>query len=458
MYVMKFSAASVSDVQRLGSIAELCKLATDSPYVVVCAALDGMTDRLISAARQAADGNESTIELARRDLWSRHKALAEKLVHDEWEREALYNEWASLLKMYDRVTRAIVTLGDSSGRGVDAVAALGERFATHLVAVVLRQGGIPAQVVDAAEIIVTDEHFGAARPLPAESSGRVRKRLKSLLQARIVPVITGYIGATPGGVVTTLGRGGGDYTAALIAAAMGAAEVWIWTDVDGILTADPKIVKSAHSLPEISFGEASEIASFGAEVLHPRALLPLANTTTTLRIRSALQPSRPGTAIVARPAPTDAPARALISTRGLHMLMVTGTQDWPTDLAWRTIAQLHDAGIDILTAVQHYNERSFAFAVRASDAQFAEQKLAAALDGHLESGHIITKTKVALIAVIAAGSNQDLMPRTLATLGKIHTHLLTMTQSTHSDHISFLVPDDETEAVVSGLHKALEMA
>src|SRR5579859_2047358 len=342
MYVMKFGAVSVSEAARLREIVGICKQVQGEPLVVICTALTNVTDTLIGAARSATHADETAIEAARRDLWGRHRSLAEKLVHDEWEREALFREWATLLRTYDRVTRAIATLSDRSPRGIDAIAALGERFITHLVAVVLRQGGVPAQVIDAADLIVTDEHFGAARPFPVESSERVRRRLDSLMQARIVPVITGYIGATHDRAVTTLGRNGGDYTAALIGAALGAEEVCIWTDVDGILTADPKIVPEAKTLPELSYAEAAEIASYGAEVLHPRTLQPVADQGIVLRLRNALRPDHAGTRIVASPRPTAHAARAIISVRGLSLLTLAaaGDVDWSPDMAARALASL----------------------------------------------------------------------------------------------------------------------
>ena len=290
--------------------------------MVVCAALGGITDKLIGAARAAATGHEAVVEEARRELWGRHRALAEKLAADEWEREALYREWADLLKIFDRFTRSIATLGEHSPRSIDAVAALGERFATHLVATALRQAGVSARTVDATELIVTDNHYGAAWPFPAESSERIRARLSPLLQSRIVPVITGYIGATRDGIVTTLGRGSGDYSATLIGAALGADQVCIWTDVDGILTADPKIVAEARTLAELSYVEAAEIATFGAEVLHPRTLVPVAEHGIPLLIRNVLRPERPGTRVVANPAPTGHAARSIISSRGLSLIGV----------------------------------------------------------------------------------------------------------------------------------------
>lgn len=224
MDVMKFGVVSVSEVARLREMARIVNEAHQNgqALVVVCAAIAGITDRLIGAARGAATGDDTAVEEARRELWSRHRALAEKLVADDWEREVLYREWAALLKTFDRFTRSIATLGEHSPRSIDAVAALGERFATLMVATVLRQSGVSARTIDATDLIVTDNHYGQAWPYAEESSERIRTRLAPMIKARIVPVITGYIGATREGVVTTLGRGGGDYSATLIGAALGA--------------------------------------------------------------------------------------------------------------------------------------------------------------------------------------------------------------------------------------------
>src|SRR5262249_47603642 len=201
----------------------------------------------------------------------------------------------------------------------------GERFGNHRVGAELRQTGVSARTVDATDLIVTDNNYGSAWPFPKESSERIRTRLSPLMQARIVPVITGYIGATREGIVTTLGRGGGDYSATLIGAALGAEEVSIWTDVDGILTADPKIVPQARTLPELSYAEAAEIATFGPEILHPRTLTPVAEKNITLRIRNVLRPDQPGTRVVANPQPTAHAAHTIISARGLSLLSVATT-------------------------------------------------------------------------------------------------------------------------------------
>ena len=469
MDVMKFGAVSVSEPARLRDLVRIVKTAhkQNGPLVVVCTALAGVTDALISAARGAAVGDEAAVEAARRELWGRHRALAEKVVSDAWEREALYREWAELLKTFDRITRSIATLGEHSPRSIDAVAALGERFAAHLVAAALRQSGVAAQMIDAAELIVTDDHFGAARPLLEESFPRIRARFDPLARAGIVPVVTGYIGATRDGVVTTLGRGGGDYTAALIGAALAAEEVCIWTDVEGILTADPKIVPEARTLAELSYVEAAEIATFGAEVLHPRTIAPVAERGIPLRIRNALRPDHPGTRIVAHPQPTAHTARAIISARGLSLITLAATNDsaggtgWTPELAARALARLAEAGVEILTFAQSFSERSLTLAVRASDASFARACLAATFERERAAGalrEIALTSPVALVAVISAPNGDGLAPRTLAALGRAGAHVLALAQGTASYHISFILPEAEVDDVVRALHRDLGLA
>jgi aspartate kinase len=465
MDVMKFGVVSVGDAVRLREMARIVKTAQEDgrALVVVCAALGGITDRLIGAARAAASGDEAPVEEARRELWGRHRALAEKLATDDWEREMLYREWADLLKTFDRYTRSIATLREHSPRSIDAVAALGERFATHLVATALRHAGVAARTVDAADLIVTDDHYGSAWPFAEESSARIRERLTSLLQARMVPVITGYIGATRDGSVTTLGRGGGDYSATLIGAALGAEEVCIWTDVDGILTADPKIVPEARTLAELSYVEAAEIATFGAEVLHPRTLAPVAARGIPLRIRNVLRPDRPGTRVLSHPQPTAHAARAIISARSLSLLslMAANGSGWTPDLAGRALARLAEAGVEILNFAQSFSERSLTLTVRDADAAFARASLRATFARELEAGalrDVALTGSVALVAVISAPNGDGLAPRTLAALGRAGAHVLALAQGTASYHISFILPDAEVEGVVRALHRDLGLA
>jgi aspartate kinase len=454
LIVMKFGAAAIGDAARLRDLARVVRDARDGDYavVVVCTALSGITDALIEAARAAAEHRMGPAEFARRELWGRHRALAEKLINDEWEREELFREWADLLKSFDRITRSVETLGELSPRGIDAVAALGERFMARLVAVVLRRSGIASRMFDGADLIVTDTHYGNARPLVEETFTRIKTALALLVQTRIVPVVTGYVGATRQGAVTTLGRGGGDYSAALLGAALDADEVCLWTDVDGILTADPKLVPSAQTLSEISYAEAAKIAALGAEVLHPHTLAPMADRGIPLHIRNLNRPDRAGTRVVTQAPPTSYGARTIISAIGLSLISITAAgagQDWGP-----TLTRMAETSVDILSFTQSVSEHNLTLAVRAADAQFAKEYLLAVLQNEAaNSAEVSVVARVGLVALICSPGSMALMPQVLLTLGRAGAQVLSLVRG--AGHISLLLPEEQIAAVVQALHDDL---
>ncbi|GIW02109.1 aspartate kinase [Roseiflexus sp.] len=468
MVVMKFGAAAVSDASRINDLVRVVRHAVDEgqALIVVCTAMPEVTNLLIGAARAAARGNLATAEQARRALWQRHRTLAERLVADEWERETLYQSWADLLKSFDRIVRALATLGEHSPRSSDAIAAIGERFIGLLLAVALRRAGVAAQLIDGAELIVTDDHFGNARPLPEETAKRARARLLPLAQSRIVPVVTGYIGATRQHLTTTLGRGGGDYSATLIAAALDADEVVLWTDVAGILTADPKLAPEARTLPELSYLEAAEIATLGAEVLHPRTLTPLAHRNIPLHIRNLAQPDMPGTRVVAEPCISSDTARTIISAPAISLIeiamspLAAADLGWAPELAVRVLAELTNCGIEVLTFAQSFSERSLLLAVRTADVEYAYERIETCLLPERENQALRTislRSPVALVAVLSAPGSAYLAPRALASLARVQATVLAMVHGNASRHLSFIVPEEEMGSVVRALHRDLMM-
>jgi len=463
MRIMKFGAIAFDDVLRVRDTIRIIKEqhAVDPSIVVVCSALPGITDALLRAARVAAHGGEHEADIARRELWNRHRQIAEKLVTDDWEREMLFQRLSEQLKHLDRMTRAMATLGEYSARGIDAIASLGERFAALIVAVILRQSGVAAQMIDATELIVTDAHFGVARPYLDESFARINERLLPMLQAGIIPVVTGYTGATRTGIVTTLGRGGGDYTAALIGAAVNADEVCLWTDVDGILTADPKIVPHAVPLPELSYLEAAEMATLsGSEILHLRTLMPLASRGIPLRIANVHAPTLPGTLVTAAPTPSHATG-AIISTRGLALIaastsaLPTLEDIWTADLAASVPAQLSHAGIETLLAHQSELDRTLMVLVRQPDATYTKEIFEIAFT----NGYAVTvHSPVALVSVISAAHGPALTPRAMYALGMAHINQIASSRSLHGSYVSFVLPDAQVEAAVRMLHHELGFA
>ena len=296
MIVMKFGGTSVGTGERIANVARLTQRAmekTGEAPVVVVSAMNGVTNSLRRGAETAAAGDQETFRLIRRELQERHFQAISECVTDVELARGLRAEVSELLYGFEILCQSIYTLGELTPRGMDAVSGLGERLSARVVAAAMRSLGVKAQMVEATEIIITDDQFGAAVPLFEETIPRVRARLLPLIQEKIVPVVTGFIGATRQGVPTTLGRGSSDYSATILGRCLLAQEVWIWTDVDGVMTADPRIVPDARTLPTISYGEVAELSFFGAKVLHPMTMQPVAQMDIPVRVLNSFNPGHP---------------------------------------------------------------------------------------------------------------------------------------------------------------------
>ncbi len=457
MIVMKFGGTSVGDAPRLRELVAITRSALEhtDQLVLVCSAMSGVTDLLIGAARAASSGDPAGADEMRRRVWAQQRRVASEVLRDEWERESLTDEWADLLKILDRLLRSVAVVGELTPRVLDAVAALGERWSTRLIAALLRENRLAAQAIDATELIITDDHFGAARPLQDQTDEQIRSRLMPPLRAGLIPVVTGYIGATADGVVTTLGRAGGDYSAALIGAALGAEEIRIWTDVDGILTADPKIVATAQTIHELDYGEALELAGFGGEVLHPAALGPVTARGIPLRIANSLHAAHPGTLVHTRSAQRTHPVRTILSSRDLSLITIDSQEDASgVETAMQALRTLARYGIDVLMFVQSFAERSLTIVVRQADAPYAMRQLADAARGQ-NAPVASLQHAVAIVSVVGFGDGQRLLTETLGALNRAGTHILAMARGARTYHTSVVLPEEELSATVRAIHDAV---
>jgi aspartokinase/homoserine dehydrogenase 1 len=297
--IMKFGGTSVGDAACIRRVAEIVRSAAcDSDLLVVVSAMAGVTNRLLEAAMRAEAGDRSSAETIFVKIRSQHDAAVNSLIHPSEQQRAVLRKMEECYQQGERLCQGG---GDPklefTPRDRDSISSLGERLSAPLVAGALMECGVRSHAVEATEIIVTDSCHGAADPCMDATRQRCEIRLRELLRQGIVPVVTGFIGATPEGVLTTLGRGGSDYSATILGAALGADEVIIWTDVDGLMTADPKVVDGACTIPEISYQEAAELAHFGAKVLHPKTLHALARCGIPVWIRNTFAPQRHGTRI-----------------------------------------------------------------------------------------------------------------------------------------------------------------
>ncbi|HSU96990.1 MAG TPA: aspartate kinase, partial [Gemmatimonadaceae bacterium] len=274
MIVVKFGGTSVGDVDAICRAADVVASRVHRAPVVVVSAASGTTTELLGIAEQAARGQLIGALRSVEHIRERHVAMCDALLGNVATGADTTAEIAAMCDEVASLAEALTTLGHITPRSLDAVASFGEQMSALLVTEVFRARGIPAQHLDAREVIVTSDHFNEAEPSLDAISDRARDRVAPMVRSGVVPVLGGYIGATATGVTTTLGRGGSDYTASLLGAALGADDIEIWTDVDGMLTADPRIVSDAQLISQIRFDEASELASFGAKVLHPNTIAP----------------------------------------------------------------------------------------------------------------------------------------------------------------------------------------
>jgi aspartate kinase len=303
MIVMKFGGTSVEDANAIARLQRIASERVGQQPVLVISAMAGVTDSLLQAASLAAAGDERAVSQLLDQLEKRHQATARELLPTvgpvSVALKQLFVELRSLL-------RAVCAGRELTSSLSDHVAAFGERLSPVIVTAALQQAGIHAELVDARECIVTDDHFGCALPLEQETTNRVRTRLLPLLSEGKVPVLGGFIASNVNGLTTTLGRGGSDFTAALVGAALQAQRVEIWTDVDGIHTTDPRLYAGALPIETLSFHEAAELAHFGAKVLHPATLLPAIENDIPVHVLNSRNPRHQGTCVRAK---SDGPTR-----------------------------------------------------------------------------------------------------------------------------------------------------
>lgn len=495
MIVHKFGGSSLGNGELFGNVADIIIMRQSTPHdardaaqtsppratIVVVSAMSGATDQLIAGARSATEGKDAVYREVKAGLLGRHLEVVQTTLTHPRERLEVGGLIEDRLHDLERLYRSIGVLGELTVRGADAVTSFGEQLSAHILAAILRERGGRAQAISATELIVTDDNFGAAAPRMALTRQRLQERVRPLLEQGVIPVITGYIAATEGGVTTTLGRGGSDYTAAIVGAGLDADEVWIWSDVDGILTADPNIVPQARTLSELSYGEATELAYFGAEVLHPKAIRPVIEHGIPLRILNTFNPEHPGTLIVELPNQTRELLPAIISATGLSLIAI-GSQEnnWALHMAARTLQHLSDAGVEVLMFSQSFSEQNLNLVVRDLDQahclnvlcrEFGEgtthEWSSLPLNGAISSsgtfrklGDICslgTKEKVATISVVGVPGWNDagIAARAFAALGKHGARVIAVAQAATEQSVSFCVPEHQLQDTVRLLHREL---
>lgn len=328
MVVQKFGGTSVADPEAIRRLIEIVRAARTrdarGPAVVV-SAMSRVTDGLLGVA-ESAGASQLADALSRTQLIrERHIATARELVSGD-ALAPLLSEINSELDALSDVVKALAVLREVSPRTLDVVAAVGEILSSRIVAAALTSAGVPAEWVDARQAIVTNSEHTRATPLGKETNHRLRSIVGPILDSGRVAVLGGFVGATPAGHTTTLGRGGSDYSGALVGAGVDASEIQIWTDVDGMLSADPRVIKSAKLVDHLSFAEAAELAYFGAKVLHPSTILPAVERNIPVRILNSWKPAAAGTLITGSGSSTRTGLTGLASKREVTVIDITSTR------------------------------------------------------------------------------------------------------------------------------------
>jgi aspartate kinase len=459
--VMKFGGTSVGSHTAIKQAAEIVKTSTQEwgRLVVVVSAMRGVTDALIKSAAAAALGDEVLYQSLISDLQSRHHTVVSELLSDVNERDsmsAMVDEYIAELSAY---CRSIQVLGEVTARGMDTITSLGERINARIVASALRQSGIRSQAIDATELIVTDASFQSAIPLMDATRAQIEARLVPLLQEKSVPVVTGFIGATQDGTITTLGRGGSDYTAAILADCLDADEVWTWTDVDGVMTADPREVPDARVIPELSFSEISELAYFGAKVLHPKTLRPLIERDIPLWVKNTFNPTYPGTKIIRSPQSVKGKVTAISAIRELSMITVEGRGMMGVPgIAARTFAAVARQGASVLMISQASSEQSICFVIPADAEapviQSIEEEMALEL-ARRDIDHVWAMEDIVIVTAVGAGLRHTpgISGRIFSALGDANINVIAIAQGSSEYSISIVVTEDDVDHAMQQIHQ-----
>ncbi len=460
MIVMKFGGTSVGNGEAISKAADIvCQTIKDRGVVVVVSAMSGVTDTLLSAATSAAQGDAETFRRARWHLSDRHRQAITEAIGYEETRLQLMEEVETLLSDFENLCRSIHIMGELTARGSDAVASLGERLTARILAAVLRDRGQRATAVEATEAIITNGKHGSAVPLMDETREAAQARLMPLLAQGVTPIVTGFIAATKEGVTTTLGRGGSDYTAAILGASLDSEEIWIWSDVDGVMTADPRVVSEARTLPEISYSEAAELSYFGAKVLHPKTILPAVERGIPLRILNTFNPSHPGTLVVAEAEPGEFAVKGITSIKGLSLVTVEGRGMLGVPgIAARVFTAVAQEGISALMISQSSSEQNICFVIRQESVERALKALEVAFETELvrrNVDRIWAQNEVAIVAVVGAGmkGTPGVAAKVFGALGGHAINVISIAQGSSEYNISFVVDEEDMESTVRYIHQ-----
>ena len=445
MIVVKFGGTSVGDAEAIGRAADIVKGRLDRRPAVVVSALGGTTNSLLAIGEQSAKGHLIGALRGVEALRDRHFQQCEKLLGDSAAASEVQAEMSATFDELASLAEALSVLGHATPRSFDAIAAFGEQLSSHLVAAFFVLRGLPAEHVDARDVFVTDDNFMAAEPQIDAIADAAREVVLPRLEEGKVPVMGGFIGRTANGITTTLGRGGSDYSASLLGAALHADSIEIWTDVEGMLTADPRVVKGSQLIEQIRFDEASELASFGAKVLHPNTIAPAVRLGIPVFIYNSRNPGGKGTRIT-----FDAPRRAVSAIAGKSGVTVVKVAAAKMLFARGFLRRVFDIFERNGVSVDVVATSEVSVSVTVDDPSGLESLIVelAAL------GDVSVERDRAIVAVVGAAISDDsvAMGKAVGSLAGIKIHMMSL--SATGINLTVIVDGDQLTPAMERLHDA----
>jgi aspartate kinase len=459
---MKFGGTSLSGAHRMKNAAKIVqKFSPQNKIVIVASAIGDTTDQLAEIGELAKKGEQAKARKILSKVQTAHRKIVPLAVGKTGTHELL-DQIEGLNSELERTVEGIAHLRELTPRSRDYLLSFGERLSTLILATTTTAIGMKARSFTGAEAgITTDDNFGEARPLLETSYHQIRQRLDPLWNRKIVPIVTGFIASTVDGTITTLGRGGSDYTAALLGAALAAEEIWIWTDVDGLMTADPRIVKNAVVLPSVSFGEALELSFFGAKMMHPRALQPAAQKNIPVRIKNSLRPNGDGTLVSANESENDGKvvkAVSLIRDVGIVTVSGTGMMGAP-GVAAKVFQTFGSNNVNVMMISQGSSEATISCVVANRDVDRAVRALQLALMGQGYVDRIVQEKDACVIAVVGSGmkGTPGVAARIFTAVAKRKVNVRMVAQGSSEYNVSFVVSHTDGPEAIRAIHQEFDL-
>jgi bifunctional aspartokinase / homoserine dehydrogenase 1 len=467
MKVMKFGGTSVGSVEAIRQTAKILIEARESdaanPPVAIVSAMGGVTNLLLDHAGAASNGDQQAGVQLRQKLLDRHLTALIELSPDEIMRSTPMNRVEQQVDRCVQLVDSVAVLRDLSPRAQDWIVSFGERLSSILVAAAIEAAGYSSEPVESDRFLVTDGVFGGSTPLMDESRRRAQELFPPMLSAGTIPVVTGFYGVSEAGVVTTLGRGGSDYAATILGALLNSDEVIIWTDVDGVLSADPRLVPEARTLPEISFAEAAELAYFGAKVIHPRTVQPAIEYGMAIWIRNTFNPESPGTRIGAEPS-RNGSVKAITAIGGVSVVTVEGAGlIGVAGVTARVFTAVARGNYHVFMISQASSQNSLSFVVRGEDAPGVIRLLEDEFELDLIRQRLLRiweDPSVAVVAIVGAGmrGTPGVSGRFFQTLGNAGINIVTIAQGSSELNISCVVNESEIARAVPLVHREFALS